>query len=310
MLIRSDDSGAPALNGENGSLYDVLKWALPQLGWTIEFDNGSDVIVFRNSGAAGTGNYLRLDDNPVNHDAVDARLANVRSFSQMTDIDSGSDEVGGADWLLPKSASATADARPWAIVGDETYFWFLVDPGTGGFFTPYYIGDIAPDNSGDTGAFLTQATNATDPSSASTIIAVGSWGGTSIDGYSALRYNYSITSVSENAVYTAENYSGGTGVVSSRAGASGPYPEPGVGGIRVVDTTVQEQSSGVIRGRLKGAMRPMNDILGQFTNFETISSQATARGLRDCLAINISSRLTLYSNLGVLLFDPDFSGGW
>jgi hypothetical protein len=309
MLIRSTDDGAPSLTGETGSLYAVLKWALPQLGWTVEFDNGSDVVVFRNDGATGTGDYLRIDDNPANHDGVDARLANVRSYAAMVDIDTGADVVGDSGWMLTKSSTADNTPRAWAVIGDERYFWLLTDTSGTDNYAEIYLGDIESDKPGDSGMFLTQSSSNLDPSGSSVIVPQANYG-SSLSGNSQVRYSLDGQSTGVSVRYTPENRSGSTGTVSGAPGSSGPYPEPASGGIRVVDIVVQEDTGGIIRGRLRGGMRIMNDVVGEFATWQAIENQSTGRGPRDCVIVNRYARLASTSNAGVLLFDHEHEGAW
>lgn len=62
--LTNNDMGAPTLNGQDGSLAAVLKWALPQLGWTLHWEHtdGFDVA-FRNDSTVGTGHIIRFIDN-------------------------------------------------------------------------------------------------------------------------------------------------------------------------------------------------------------------------------------------------------
>lgn len=59
LKITSDDPGAPALLPVNGSLPNVFRWALPQLGFDLEFGPTGNAAVFR----ASTGNRFRLHIN-------------------------------------------------------------------------------------------------------------------------------------------------------------------------------------------------------------------------------------------------------
>ena len=307
MLLRSTDSGAPSLSGETGALYSVLKWALPQLGWTLEFDDEANSrAAFRNSPVNGTGDYLRIADNPTDHNGVNAKTANFRSYSAMSDVDTGTDEVGSAGWLICKSVTTDSTTRPWAIVGDSTYFFLLIAAGNNGFYQEYYFGDIASDKPGDAGAFMTQGGSPTDPGALSEPVPFPNYG--SAGSPAALRFNVTGATLSQGIRYLVENFSSSTSTVTSPPGSTGPYPEPASGGIRVVDVGVQE-TDGIIRGRLKGLLRIMNSVHGQFSNFQVIENQATPRGLRDCVVVNRYARPNQASNRGVLLFDTDH-GDW
>lgn len=306
MILKSTDTGAPTLSGETGKLYDVLKWALPQLGWTIEFDNTADVIVFRNSAATGTGDYLRIDDNPANHDGTNAKTANVTSFASMSDIDTGTDKVGTSAWLIGKSRSASSATRPWVIVGDERYFWLAVDANDDGYYSEQYYGDIESDAPSDSGRFLTQAITSTDPGAFEKLTPINEYGN-GIGGFSQLRYNVAGTVVGESAEYTKAINADGV-VTDNGPGNDGTYPDPASSGIRVCD--IQVLDSDGVRGRVRGAVRSLCDIFNVFANLNVISNQATARGLRNMTVVNRRARPTFPSTEGALMFDSTHTGDW
>lgn len=313
MLIRSTDSGAPALNGQAGSLYAVMKWALPQLGWTIEFDNATDVIAFRNSTLSGTGNYLRVDDNPANH-VADARSAALSSFETMSDIDAGTNQTGGTSCLIQKSATANSAARPWAIVGDERYFWWLADTGSSGRYMELYLGDIESDTPGDSGAFLIQGHNMTDPTGGNantSVLPQSTYGGNvALADTSALRSNIAATVINITARFGVAQHVGSLTGTSGLPGGVGTYPDPAAGGIRVTDIPVIEQVGGINRGRLRGAVRALNNISSAFNSFDLITAQPTSRGARNLVFVRRSASFSGSGGLGGLLFDAAHEGPW
>ena len=301
-VLTSASGGAPAISGQTGKLYDVVKWALPQLRWSIEFDEGTSKIAISNSAVSGTGDVLRFDDDHANHDGADARTCNVKSYSSMSDIDTGADEVGAADWFITKSTVADSSTRPWAIIGDETAFALLIDHGDNGFYSEYYFGDIAPDKPGDTGAFLTQSAGVASPISTTTVAPFNDYG---LEGlYSELRFNLAVDQVGINCKYPEYTVSGNNLAISGPPGRFGSYPEPASGGMRVQDVSLIEiDNDTCIRGRLKGALQILNNVSGQFSNGQTILNQATPRGLADCMVFNRRSRLTNNSDDGVVMYD-------
>ena len=302
-ILSNTSPGAPALTGQVGGLYDVVKWALPQLGWSIEFDNGSSKIALSNSAVHGTGDVLRFDDDNANHDG-DARSCNVRSYSSMSDIDTGTDEIGDSGWLITKSLTADTTQRTWVIIGDDVSFWLLIGSGNDINLNEYYLGDIASDKPGDAGAFLTQANNVTSISSASVVSPISTWGSTTIEGFSKLRFDITEMILGEAACYSQNSYSGVFASNSRSPGSYSTYPEPASGGIRAIDVQVKAQVIPfVIRGRLRGTLLALNDIRGEFTNGQVIANQATPRGLRDCVIYNRYARTNNASGDGVLMFD-------
>lgn len=149
IKLTSDDAGAPELSGEDGKLYDVLKWALPELGWTIAFDDDVNFrIVFRNDAIdGGSGSYLRFVDKSADH-ALDARFAQVNAYETMSDIDTGTRKTPNVDvtyWC--KSSVANATTRRWAIWGDKYRFviavWMDTDVNDNRIMVNY-AGDLVP----------------------------------------------------------------------------------------------------------------------------------------------------------------------
>lgn len=123
-LLKSTDASAPALSGEDGKLYDVLKWALPQLGWTVEFDGaGAFDIAFRNSPTEGTGHYIQIRDAAANH-AGGAEVAEVKGYKSMTALNTGTDVFPTTASWMRKSNSPSATAVPWFVLGTSTCFYY------------------------------------------------------------------------------------------------------------------------------------------------------------------------------------------
>lgn len=153
LILSSSDVGAPPLTGEDGSLYEILKWALPQFGWTIEFDSDdSDYkIVFRNDDYTGSGHYIRVVDRASLHGS-NGRQASVRAYVSMTDIDSGIGETPTiAHAYMSKSGTADSIERQYIIIGDPRRFFWFPATSVGGtlfhFFGDLITTDIDPDDS-------------------------------------------------------------------------------------------------------------------------------------------------------------------
>jgi hypothetical protein len=123
---RSTDSGAPVLSGTAGSLIALLDACLVDgygakaaAGWTKNY-SGTNKAVYRPS--HGSRFYLRvLDDG--SDGAQGARLARVRGYESMSDVDTGTGEfptdaqVSGGLYL-GKSSTADSTARPWVVLAD------------------------------------------------------------------------------------------------------------------------------------------------------------------------------------------------
>lgn len=295
-VLTNASPGAPALTGQDGSLYSVLKWALPILGWTLEFDDpGNFRAAFRNS-PLGTGNFLRLADQAVDHDG-DQRMANVRSYATMTDADTGQDEVGASNWMVLKSFTADTTPRTYIIAGDDKSFLFCPGSGNVENLQYFYFGDIAPDRPGDEGAFLTTASADTTVSSATLV--VSPWiSNSGLSGFSQLRYDLDQSLVGLTASLDGDFGMDGT------SGSAGIYPEPATGGIRVADRPlIETRSGGHRRGRFRGFLDIVNNVLEVWPTQYIIEGQATPRGAADCMVVNHYPRVNNATGRGVFLID-------
>lgn len=126
-VFKSTDASAPTLNGTAGSLIAVLDSCLVNgygakaaVGWAKSFA-GTNKAVYR----APLGNrfYLRvLDDGSDGTNG--ARVANIRGYEAMTDVDTGTGDFPtaaqmGAGLFVGKSSTADSVARPWIVLADE-----------------------------------------------------------------------------------------------------------------------------------------------------------------------------------------------
>ena len=144
-VLKSTDSGAPSLTVTNGSMTNVLRWALPQLGFDIAYGASGNAAVFR----AQTGNRFRLCINQNNaagtyggalvRGAETATSATSWSStfptaSQVTNSDS---LWGGGDPNAPSTPAA------YYIYGNEVFFYFLTQVDIAdGYWEFQFFGDI------------------------------------------------------------------------------------------------------------------------------------------------------------------------
>jgi hypothetical protein len=125
LVIKSTDVGAPSLTGQDGSMYTLMKWALPQLGWTQEFDDGVNFkVAFRNNPVKGTGYHIRFRDKAADH-AFTAHFCCVDAFETMSDIDTGTKRFPLVDRYWVKSPVTTAVAYPYIFIGTDIFFYFF-----------------------------------------------------------------------------------------------------------------------------------------------------------------------------------------
>lgn len=111
------------------------------LGWVEQFSK-TNVSMFKSSDPAAYGQSLRVDDTGTNATAQGARVFGVEN---PTGIDTYTDkfpletqQAGGLYWV--KGAN-TAAAKAWCLVGDERFFYLLVENSA---YSSYYPGGSAP----------------------------------------------------------------------------------------------------------------------------------------------------------------------
>ncbi|MEW8253776.1 MAG: hypothetical protein AB2747_05440 [Candidatus Thiodiazotropha taylori] len=159
-IFRSDDVGAPTLNGLAGTLNNVLRACLVDgygsktaLGWALEFEDvPQEVSVFR--AATGERQYLRIQHNTASGGGSTTRVAMADVYETMSDENTGTGNWHGG--FVPVSNALTADARAWALIGDEEgfYLWIRNNNGTIAYDANYarlhWFGDIIPADALDT----------------------------------------------------------------------------------------------------------------------------------------------------------------
>lgn len=315
IVVKSTDSGAPDLNGTDGSLYDVLKYALPLIGWTIEFDDEPNhQIAFRNDPSTGTGYYLKLYDNEADH-AADSRRGRFEGYASMSDINTGGGVFPSSQVFCMKSHVADATAKEWMVVGNEKCFWFF----------PYYcdhnkvgavfFGDINSRKPGDTTNFVIGLGTTTSTSGSTVVMPMGfntdgtsdydgfwiaeSYDGSVVGQYCYARYGFQV----DGTEYPTNSfYSGHT--------QSDVYPtDPITGGYRVGYIEIVENNGDVMRGILPGFLAIANNIYSEYdwgTVFDplvpqTIANQETPHGQITMQVQNIDRGFD---------FSNDTSPGW
>lgn len=278
-IYSSTDPGAPQISGQGGSFTAFLDAILVNgygsgsdaksgLGWSIELAAGNK-RVYRNSALLGSGKYLRVDDTGS---IGTARHAWLRSFENMTDVDSGegpnptlTDEPNGSLW--PKSSTLDGVARPWWVVGNAVAFYLFAAVSSNDIevSSPQFAGDIKSRISGDTNNFFISSSGRT------------TWDGNAAWEVSRLfRAEVALStgtiSAREMAGYVGRAYTAVPGAVRvghtqddiySRSsnvafGGSGtPYPDPVGAGLLLRHATIRE-GAGHLRGFMPGLFIPFH----------------------------------------------------
>lgn len=109
--FHSTDPGMPTLSTAAGGFVAFLDVMLPQLGWTIEFTNGSGIRVYRMDPSipGSSGAYLRVDNTTT--------TVACKMYKTMSDIDTGTDMIPSATTYIPINNSY------WQLIGDERTFY-------------------------------------------------------------------------------------------------------------------------------------------------------------------------------------------
>jgi hypothetical protein len=167
-LYRHDDTSAPVLTGQNGSLTTLLDAVLVNgygsktaAGWSINQTTTNKRAYKQGTGGAHpTGAICWIDDAAPG--AAGAREARVTGFDAMTAItpvgtgqfpNNTQSAIGVGCLVIRKSATTDATPRKWYIVADAWTFYLFIEQGddtapniTG---TGFMFGDFKSYKSGD-----------------------------------------------------------------------------------------------------------------------------------------------------------------
>lgn len=149
--LTSSDAGAPQLKAVNGSLTDVLRWALPLLGWTIKYGASGTAAVFE----PGSGNKRLLCINNNNAAALYGGslvrgAESASSPTSWTDVfpTTSQHNNSNAIWMAGNYAN-TSEACPYVFYGNDAFFYFLTYAGatSADSWELHFFGDVPTDYS-------------------------------------------------------------------------------------------------------------------------------------------------------------------
>lgn len=127
-VLTESTAGAPQNLSVDGSLNDVLRWALPLLGWDVEYGATGDATVFRSP----SGDRMRLQ---VRHAAAvsgGSALAYVRAAHTATSATSVGSPFptavqvpnNGSNWAAGHPSDAATPIR-YIIAGNDRFFYYF-----------------------------------------------------------------------------------------------------------------------------------------------------------------------------------------
>lgn len=135
VLLRHTDVGAPQITAQGQpNIYEIFKWGLPQLGWTMPFDDpDTNRAAFRNSAAEGTGGWIAVE-------ATGQRYTPVRAYTDMTAVATGDNPTSQA--FAPHWPFSVSGTRQWFLAGDNRTIYFFAEARTPGAFGCFTAGDF------------------------------------------------------------------------------------------------------------------------------------------------------------------------
>jgi hypothetical protein len=268
------------------------------LGWERAF-TGTNKAAYRPTDVEGTRLYLRVDDTGT----LDGRVV---GYETMSDVDTGTgpfpteaQRAGGAYW--PKSGTADATTRGWALIGDSRGIYMRGSPyGTTAWRLLTYFGDFPSVKSPDTYACALMASDQ----------AV-----TNTSGVTQRDLSFSTATSTTQPRWAARSHSGtGTSVALTTSGlmvvrsstssfysgglTGATYPNPADDGLYLTPFQVSEGAGN--RGQMPGLYCCPQDVgLSVFAHLERVTGVAGLTGKR---------LVAMLSSGGVYFFD--LSGPW
>lgn len=268
-VYRSDDVGAPVLNGAAGALINVLDACLvtgygakAAAGWGKPF-TGSGMACYR--APSGNRHYLFVNDSAGNQYAI------VRGYRDMViagDAGTGPFPTTAqlAGGIRPiKSATADSVARPWIVVAGALAFYLWMPFNATDINAPttstdmMFFGEIVSYMPGDTmHTMLIGKVAANTTATATNVGNTLSTGADSLGHYLASSYLLDGNGLPCGVLQSAQ-------AASASAGSAGPsYPDPITNGLLLEPMRVCEGGTvaRLIRGHLPGVFNPIHPLPG------------------------------------------------
>jgi hypothetical protein len=160
-VYKSTDPGAPTLNGQVGSLIQVLRACLVDgfgsrspLGWSMPYTDGNNPPLrahFRQAPKDRWSQYdLEVKDDGSTSMGNDPKFAEAWGWSDASSLGTGYvafPRRSGAGMITRKSATSDSTPRRWLLVGTERSFIFVAYHAYGtdfGAAEAWFFGDLIP----------------------------------------------------------------------------------------------------------------------------------------------------------------------
>lgn len=293
IQVTNETPGAPQLATKAADdITKILRFALPLLGWTIEWDETTRIVFSTEFGSIK--HWIRVAD-----DTVDGALINA--YTSMTDIDTGTNPTTN-QWLRVNYNQT--DSFPWTIIGDEKSFIIssISNKSYPTMEAPQYVGGLGGTIFPiDGGAFVISAFTSSSANGSGNFTYTstygGVYGGRVVANVDRTDYNVGFNICRTNNV---------CGYNSTR-NATGPYERYGVsfcGPALVID------NNGDSRGYLRGIMHAFGD-WGSVHSFGDLITVPTPVGGPKSMTLSyFNSALYASSIVGHFLFDKSNDWDW
>jgi hypothetical protein len=304
---------APGISDQTATGTITAKVSPLGQGWSKAF-SGTNLAAYTSTASGSFGGFLRLDDTGTTN-------ARGYGYETMTDINTGVNQFpstaqqASPGLYFPKSSSANATARNWAIIGDDRCFYMWVETLNAGNGQMWFFGDLLPQNTSGTDIYAMALVGATSDytNSGSVNSSDMSWsyGVTQGNAYLPRQANRMVSAVHAYRIGVMHQLAGSQ--LASGSGSymyqGGTYPGPHDNGVMICALNVVHD--GGIRGQFPGFYHFTQNLSSAgwpFPNryrFPTLEALAGRQGLVVSHGAPTSVVGTLW---GVTLFD--ITGPW
>lgn len=252
VLLTNQSPGAPELTGSPGALYQVIKWAAQEIGWTIAFDDPANQrIALQSSENPGNGFfYVIYDDAEVTGDSRRAEIRGAVFMDGFDDIDTPFPALDVTSYIY--KSNNTTDSRPYLIVATTRHFYIAIQGRGINSTWAYFFGDYAGLSDADAPKAMVVSSESTTASlverwggissGANTSQSTGHWQAFSWDGLTSPHP----AGANSPALTSSQEMGGET---------SRTYPHP-FGADIITERVIVVEPGAIIRGQFPGMLGP------------------------------------------------------